>query len=302
METITGDIADLRSLCATIEQGGITRASKLLGESKGTVSRRITRLEQQLGVKLLNRSSRAVSATAEGLAYYHRSLHALALLDEGATELRNISMEPAGLLRITMPVDLGISLFPPLMAEFLSLYPKIRVEVMLTEAVLDLKTHQIDIALRAASVLPDSTYILHRLTKISLQLFASPQYLSQRPAPDRPADLVNHALLLHQHLPRVQSPTFRHGNTSSQVNLSASASVKANDFAYLKQMAIAGTGIVLLPDFLGTVECQTGQLVMILPQWSINESSNLYLLHEGWRLLPAKVNCFRDFMIDQFSI
>lgn len=297
METITGDLGDIRSLCATIEQGGITRASNLLGESKGTVSRRITRLEQQLGVKLLNRSSRVVSATAEGMAFYHRSLQALALLDEGATELRNTSMEPAGLLRVTMPVDVGISILPPLIADFLALYPKIKVEVVLTEAFLDFKTNQIDIAFRAANILPDSAYILHHLSDISLQLFASPQYLHKQGIPDRPADLIHHALLLHR-LPSLQSPVFINGRNSAQLNLSTIAAVRANDFVYLKQMAIAGTGIAILPHFLGITENE--ELVRVLPQWSISQPGSLYLLNESWRLLPAKVNYFRDFMIDRF--
>ncbi len=299
METITGDLADLRSLCAVIEHGGITRAARMLGESKGSVSRRITRLEEQLGVKLLNRSSRAVSATAEGRAFYHRSIQALALLDEGATELRNTSLEPSGLLRVTMPVDLGLSIFPPLIAEFLALYPKIQVEVLLNEVVLDLTANQIDVAFRAGNMLPDSTYILHRLTNLSLQLFASPQYLSQHGTPNTPIELEHHSLLLHQWFLSAKPLTFYQGSRSHQVNVRGIS--MANDFVYLQQMAMLGSGIALIPDFLGKANCQTGKLIQILPQWSIGEPRTLYLLHEGWRLLPAKVKCFRDFIGDQFK-
>lgn len=155
MGTFSSDLADLRSLCSIIDCGGITRAAELLGETKGSVSRRITRLENQLGVKLLNRSSRAVSATEAGMVFYHRSLQALAVLDEGARELSHSCQAPSGLLRITMPMDLGLSIFPPLMAEFLDRYPEIRLDLLLSEQMLDLKTHQIDIALRVAKTLPD---------------------------------------------------------------------------------------------------------------------------------------------------
>jgi len=301
METIKGDLADLRSLCAVIEHGGVTRAAQLLGESKGSVSRRITRLEQELGVKLLNRSSRAVSPTAEGMAFYHRSIQALTLLDEGVTELRNTSLEPSGLLRITMPVDLGLSLFPPIFTDFLNQYPKISIEVLLDEAFIDLKSHQIDIAFRVASALPDSTYILHRLTNLSGQLFASPQYLQQQGTPTVPTDLLHHSMLLHQRY-GTKPMIFSHGNSSIQVNLCGR--VIANDFVYLKEMAISGVGIALLPNFLGNVGCQSGQLVAILPQWSWSreEQATLYLLHEQWRLLPAKVTCFRDFICDRFKV
>jgi DNA-binding transcriptional LysR family regulator len=297
METITGDLADLRSLCAVIDHSGITRAAQLLGESKGTVSRRITRLEHQLGVKLLNRSSRAVSPTSEGLAFYHRSKQALTLLDEGVTELSNTSREPSGLLRITMPVDFGLSVFPPLIADFLNHYPQISVEVLLNEAILDLTTHQIDIAFRAGNLLPDSAYIFHRLTTISMQLFASPQYLEKYGMPETPTHLLDHSLLLYYRF-GIKPLIFHRGSNRNQVNVRTS--LIANDFIYLKQMAILGSGIALLPNFLVETQCQEGQLVAVLPQWSLGETGTLYLLHEGWRLLPAKVTCFRDFICDHF--
>ncbi len=300
METVQGDLGDLRSLCAVIEHGGLTRAGKLLGESKGSVSRRITRLEQQLGVKLLNRSSRAVSPTQEGMAFYRRSVQALALLDEGATELRDARLELSGSLRVTMPMDLGLSVFPRLIAEFSERYPSISVEILLTETLLDLTTHQIDIALRATKTLSDSTYILHRLiNNLSAQLFASPLYLKQRETIDTVTDLIDHRILLHQRLFGAKPIRFHQGNTSRQVNLSAS--IIANDFACLKQMALLGAGIAILPTLLCESDCKSGQLVKILPEWSIVEQASLYLLHEGRRLLPAKVTCFRDFICDRFA-
>ncbi len=299
METITGDLADLRSLCAIIEHGGITRAAQLLGESKGSVSRRITRLEQQLGVKLLNRSSRAVSPTPSGMAFYRRSVQALALLDEGATELRNVRLELSGPLRVTMPVDLGLSVFPPLIADFCDQYPNISVEILLTETFLDLTTHQIDIAFRATSTLSDSAYILRRLTNLSVQLFASPEYLKQRGTPETVTDLIYHRILLHQLLPSTKPIRFNQGNSSRQVNLSAS--MMANDFACLKQMTLLGAGIAILPNLLCKSDCQSGQLVKVLPQWSVGKQASLYLLHEGRRLLPAKVTRFRDFICDRFA-
>ncbi|MCW5313293.1 LysR family transcriptional regulator [Nostoc sp. KVJ3] len=299
METIQGDLADLRSLCAVIEHGSLTRAGQLLGESKGSVSRRITRLEQQLGVKLLNRSSRAVSPTQEGMAFYRRSVQALALLDEGATELRDARLELSGPLRVTMPVDLGLSVFPPLIAEFSEQYPNISVEILLTETFLDLTTHQIDIAFRATNTLSDSAYILHRLINLSVQLFASPKYLKQQETLDTVTDLVDHRLLLHQRLFGNKPIRFTQGNSSRQVSLNAS--IIANDFACLKQMALLGAGIAILPTLICESDWKSGQLVKVLPEWSIEKQSSLYLLHEGRRLLPAKVTCFRDFICDRFA-
>jgi DNA-binding transcriptional LysR family regulator len=303
MENFSGDLADLRSLCTIIDCGGITRAAELLGETKGNVSRRITRLENQLGVKLLNRSSRAVSATEAGMAFYHRSLQALAVLDEGARELSHSRQAPSGLLRITMPMDLGLSIFPPLMAEFLDLYPEIRLDLVLSEQMLDLKTHQIDIALRVAKTLPDTDYLFCRLMPLSVKLFASSQYLARQGTPDHPDALSQHTILCHQRFPANKSLTFQQENR--RISVKVQPLIMANDFTYLKTMAIAGAGIVLLPDYLGrtasVASTQEHRLIPVLSEWSTGESRHLYLLHEGWRLLPAKVTCFRDFIRDRLS-
>lgn len=267
------------------------------------MSRRITRLEKQLGVKLLNRSSRAVSATEAGMAFYHRSLQALAVLDEGATELRNSHRAPSGLLRITMPMDLGLSIFPPLMMEFLDLYPEIRLDLVLSEQMLDLKTHQIDIALRVAKTLPDADYLFYRLMPLSIQLFASRQYLAQHGTPQHPDALSQHTILCHQRFPGNKPLTFQQGNR--RITMKFQPRMMASDFTYLQTMAIAGAGIALLPSFFGrSIGCdsmQENRLMPILSEWSVGESSYLYLLHEGWRLLPAKVTCFRDFIRDRLS-
>jgi DNA-binding transcriptional LysR family regulator len=131
------------------------------------------------------------------------------------------------------------------------------------------------------------------------RLFASPKYLDRYGTPDTPRDLEHHSMFLPARLLGAKSLIFHRGSHSHQVTLSANG--MANDFAYLKQMAMLGSGIALVPDFLGKADCQTGQLVRILPQWSIGVPHTLYLLHEGWRLLPAKVRCFRDFISDRFK-
>ncbi|MFM7426009.1 MAG: LysR family transcriptional regulator [Elainella sp.] len=299
METIQGDLADLRALCAVIDHGGLTRAGQILGETKGTVSRRITRLEQQLGVRLLNRTSRAVSPTEEGLAFQRRVVQALALLDEGATELHDARLEPSGHLRVTMPVDLGLYVFAPLIAEFMIRYPQISVEVIMTETFLDLAAYQIDVAFRAAFALTDSQYIVYRLAQLPIQLFASPAYLAQRPAPATLAELNQHRLLLHQICQSAKPIQFALGNVTQRLSLTPH--LLANDFAWLKQVALTGAGIASLPRLLCEADCRTGTLAPVLSDWSLAAQGQLYLLHESRRLLPAKVTCFREFMRQRFA-
>lgn len=298
METIS-DLADLRALCAVIDHGNLTQAARIIGESKGSISRRITRLEQQLGVQLLKRTSRVVSPTEAGLAFRLRAVQVLALLDEGITELRDARLEPSGALRVTMPVDLGLYVFAPLITDFCAQYPKIQVEAVMTEAFLDLATHQIDIAIRATGALVDSQYILHRLANLPLQLYAAPAYLNQHGYLQSLEDLPDHKLLLHQTQQQGKPLKWSNGSLSHRVVLKGQ--ITANDFAFLKQTAIAAAGVAILPNLLGEAACQTGQLIQVLPEWRLESQAGLYLLHEGGRLLPTKVSCFRDFLRQRFS-
>lgn len=295
MELLNGDLADLRAFCAVLNHGGLTSAARMLGETKGTVSRRITRLEQQLGLKLLQRSSRAVAATEAGLAFQQRVVQALALLDEGTTELQDAMLEPSGHLRLTMPTDLGLHVFATIIADFVAQYPQIRIEVLLTESFLDLVAYQIDIAIRATSSLADSQYILHRLADVPIQFFASSAYLAQQGNPNCLADLTHHKLLLHQLCAGSKPLEFSNGRTTQRLKLTAH--LQANDFAWLKQVALTGAGIATIPKLLCDHD---SMLVPVLPEWSLANQASLYLLHEGRRLLPAKVTCFREFVRQWF--
>jgi DNA-binding transcriptional LysR family regulator len=292
-------LSDLRALCAVLDHGNFTQAARMIGETKGSVSRRITRLEQQLGVQLLQRTSRVVSPTEAGTAFHLRVMQSLSLLDEGITELRDAHLEPSGLLRVTMPVDLGLYVFAPLIAEFCAQYPQIQVDVVMTEAFLDLATHQLDGAIRATSALTDSQYILNHLANLSLQLYAAPAYLNQRGYPESLEDLANHWLLLHRTQQQGKVLVWCDGHSSHRHLVKGH--ITANDFALLKQTAIAGAGIAILPSLICEADCQSGQLMQVLPQWYLETQSGLYLLHEAGRLLPARVNCFRDFLRQQFS-
>jgi DNA-binding transcriptional LysR family regulator len=200
-----------------------------------------------------------------------------------------------------MAMDLGLSIFPPLMAEFLELYPEIRLDLVLSEQMLDLKTHQIDVALRVAETLPDTDYLFCRLMPLSVKLFASSQYLARQGTPQHPDALSQHSILCHQRFPGNKPLTFQQGNR--RISVKFQPRIMANDFTYLKTMAIAGAGIALLPSFLGQTVSATATLenplIPVLSEWSMGESRHLYLLHEGWRLLPAKVTCFRDFISDR---
>jgi DNA-binding transcriptional LysR family regulator len=155
-ETFGGALDDVRAYCAVVEFGTVSAAARLLGETKGSISRRVSRLEKRLGVALLARTPRAVSPTEEGAAFFERARESLRLLDDAMEAAQAARAEPQGHLRVTAPVDFGMDVLPPLLVRFRALHPGITVELLLDDARLDLAANRIDLALRATpGELPD---------------------------------------------------------------------------------------------------------------------------------------------------
>ncbi|MCD8548830.1 MAG: LysR family transcriptional regulator [Aeromonadaceae bacterium] len=190
-----GSLADVRAFCRVVELGTLSAAARVLGETKGSISRRLRRLEQSLGLSLLARHPRSVSVTGEGQLFYGKAREGLLLLEEAAELARAHRSEPRGVLRITAPLDLGQEWLPPIIVAFARQYPQIRVELLLSDQRLDLASHQIDVALRATEGgLPDMGYSARPLTSLTMGWFAAPDYLAQASAPVCPEDLHGHAL------------------------------------------------------------------------------------------------------------
>lgn len=289
--TIRGDLADLRALCLVIDHGSITAAARALGETKGSVSRRVSRLEATLGAALLRRGPRSVSATEEGAAFRARVGSALELLDEAAAALSAGRAAPKGLLRVTGPSDLG-AVIAPVVAGFIDAHPAVRVEVELTQKTLDFEADRIDVAFRAAAVLRDSSLIAHRLLELSLGLFASPSYLARHGAPASPEELAAHRLVLMRFGGSgAQRLTLRRGELDAP--LPTRAALMANDNTFVRDATVAGSGIGLLLELHAAPELALGRLVRVLDGWALSARGGVFLLHAAG-LLPEKVRAFRD--------
>ncbi len=303
-ETIDADLLDLRAFCLVVDLGSITAAARTLGETKGSVSRRITRLEHALGVELLRRSPRLVQATEDGLAYRMRVGRALELLEDANAAVQQARASPSGHLRVTAPFDLGLSLLAPLSAGFAERYPEISLEMLLTEALLDFDAHQIDVALRATASLPDSSLIAHRLQHIELGLFAAPAYLRKHGPVRTPEDLAGHRLLLAQtargHATIALQP--RPGARGERAELRVRAAIAASDYSFCREVALAGAGIALVPAVNVRGDLEAKRLVPVLKDHAIDGGAPLYLVHPGTRFLPSKIRAFRDYLLDAFGV
>ena len=294
-ETFEGSLRDARAFCEVVDFGSISAAAKRLGESKGAISRRVTRLESKLGVRLLARTSRAVTATEEGIAFHARAQAGLALLDEAADSARGQREIPRGNLRITCALDLRTELLPPLIARFLASYPQITPELIVTDTPIDLAAHRIDLALRIGiGDLPDQGYSGFELATSEFQVYAAPQWVAAFGIPNEPLDMKGRPIVtLARQLPDDGLPLIGDGGIKAAIQ--ARVAGRATDFATLIRMAEAGIGAAYLPKLIVGRALATGSLIGVLPGWSF-PGIKLHALTLPGRDVPARVRLFRTFL------
>jgi DNA-binding transcriptional LysR family regulator len=300
-ETFDPGLLDLRAFCLVIDLGSITAAAKGMGETKSSVSRRIARLEHGLGVELLRRSPRLVQATEDGLAYRMRVGRILELMEDANTAVQQARATPSGHLRVTAPFDLGVGILAPLVTGFSERFPEVSVEMLLTEARLDFDAHQIDVALRVAASLQDSSLIAHKLQLIEMGLFAAPAYLRKHGKVRAPDDLQGHRMLLARAARGHGTLVLGSRDGREQARIRVRAAISASDFAFAREAALAGAGIALVPRVIVQRDLDRKKLVPVLEDHALEGSANLYFVHPGTRFLPAKIRAFRDYMLEAFG-
>jgi DNA-binding transcriptional LysR family regulator len=300
-EAIGGALEDVRAFCAVMALGTISAAARQLGETKGGVSRRISRLERRLDAVLLTRTPRAVTATAEGESFYAKAQDALALLDEAADGARQARAVPRGHLRVTAPHDIALDVLPTLLTEFRAAHTQITVELLITDAKLDLATHRIDLALRATTrELPDMAYRASVLVEFREALYAAPVYLAANPAPQRPADLGSHALITVLEPQRGAGRlTLTAGNARSETVLTRPV-MHVSDYAGAHRLLLAGAGVGTLPEIIAAASVARGRLVPVLPEWTAARA-RLHAISVAGREAPARVRVFREFLRERLE-
>jgi DNA-binding transcriptional LysR family regulator len=277
-----------------VDLGSVSAAARDLGESKGSISRRITRLERRVGTALLGRTGRKIQPTEDGLAYREKIGEALALMDDALLDLQDAHAEPSGHLRVTAPTDLAILLVAPMLAAFSEAYPSVTVELLLTDQALSFRDHRIDIALRATGTLPDSSLIAHRLVDLGHEPFASPDYLARHGTPQHPNELSSHRLLSPFPAGRPTATMFV-STVCKDIEVPLQSHLISGDMTFLREAARHGAGIAILPTVIARADVTAGRLVRVLPRHDLTLYGHLYLLHAGGHHLPAKVRAFRDF-------
>ena len=294
-ETIGGALEDVRAFCAVAEFGTVSAAARQLDETKGSISRRLSRLERRLGVKLLARTPRAVSPTEEGMAFFAKAREALTWLDDAVEGARQSQEVPRGHLRVTAPVDLGMEVLPGLVVRFRARHPQITVELLLTDAPLDLAANRVDLALRAsAGDLPNMGYRASVLTQLRIGLYAAPAYLAAHGSPDTHAALAEHDLVVSRDFAGAAQLrlTDRRGRAHEVL---ARPVLRTSDYASVLRLIAAGGGIGPVPDLVAAASVASGAVAPVLPESSVS-TGTLYAISLSGRDAPARVRAFRDFM------
>lgn len=293
----TTDVRDLIAFVRAADLRSLTAAARDLGESKATLSRRLTRLEQSLGTSLLRRSSRGIEPTDDGALYRQRLGSVLEQLgDANAAAAHAGRATPTGQLRVSIPPGYADALAPHF-AGFCAQYPHVVLVIQSVARLVDLEAEHIDVAFRGAARLADSSLVSLRVVEPQTEgiLVAAPSYLAQHPAPRRPQDLLAHRFLAVGDSATAFTIPMLHRGTDDRLSLTVPVAMTASDLGLLRSLAIAGAGITSLPRLNVQDALDDGRLAHVLPAW-VWPTTNLYLLHRGGRLIPPRLRAFLDYM------
>ncbi|QXH49461.1 LysR family transcriptional regulator [Pseudomonas fakonensis] len=282
---------DMRIFAQVMEAGSFTAAAERLGLSKQFVSRRLMQLEERLGVRLLNRSTRRLDATPLGERYYQ---NALRLLDEVQLLEQDISgqtQQLRGTLRLSAPLSFAIAHLGCLLTEFLRLHPGVDVEVDLSDRAVDLIGEGYDLALRIGT-LEDSSLIARRIAAVERVYCASPAYLALRGTPQTPEQLAGHDCLPYGHARQVQWQFSAEGKARS---IAVSGRMRANNGEMLRDAAVAGMGVTYLPTFIVGQALAEGRLVQVLEGWA-PPALQLSAVYPQHRQVARPVQVFVEFL------
>jgi DNA-binding transcriptional LysR family regulator len=291
------DLNDLQFFAVVVEHGGYAAAERALGIPKSRLSRRITQLEADLGVRLLQRSTRKFSVTDVGQNVYRHAQSMLAEAQAAREVVDRVSAEPRGLIKVSAPVLLAEDILSKLLPQFMLLYPKVKVQLHVSNRRVDVINEGFDIALRVRnSLATDADFILKRFGHFNELLVASPEYLKRSGIPQHPQDLSTHTTLSMSE-DEVRQRWELHGANGEVEKVDINPSLMALSFSLLHQAALKGIGVALLPQIICCDDLKTGRLQKVLPAWNLPLGICHAVFPSRRGLLPA-VRVFIDFLAE----
>jgi len=283
---------DIRTFVAVVQAQGFARAGKRLGIAKSAVSRRVNDLEDRLGTRLLNRTTRQFSPTPAGAELYQRGLRLLADFQEAEDAVSTGSNEPAGKLRISAPVSFGSRCLGQIIPEFMSRFPHLQIELELEDRLIDPVADGFDLAVRI-SRLKDSSLIARKIVAIRHVICGSPDYFRRRGRPKLPEDLQEHTTLRYSYV-------GDYWEFAKSEALSPPSKFRCNNGDTLLEAAIAGGGLAYLPTFIVHQAVADGRLEVCLSGFE-KDPIALYAVYPSTRHISANIRVFIDFLVEKFG-
>jgi DNA-binding transcriptional LysR family regulator len=282
------DLSEIEIFTRVVQGSSFTAAAEALELPKSTVSRKLAELEARVGARLLQRTTRRVQLTDIGRVYYEHCLRIIGEIEEAQLAVAQLRSTPRGVLRITVPVALAV--LGPVVAEYLTLYPDVHVEMLATDRRVDLVDERFDVALRAGEV-ADTSLIARRIGAVRRQLVAAPALAKSLARVQDPNELIAHPCIVFA--PEGRTWSLRRGGKSTDVGVEPRLVV--NDYEMLCAVVRAGFGVALLPEHLCAADLESGQLVSVLPSWSAPEVP-VYALYPSTRHLAPSVIAFLELL------
>jgi DNA-binding transcriptional LysR family regulator len=288
-------MTSMATFVKVVESGGFSAAARTLGMSPSMVTAHVQSLEERLGVRLLNRSTRRVSLTEVGHAYYERCLQVLADVEDADQIAQALQSTPRGTLRLNTSIAIP-PLLAPVIAEFVALYPDVSINLTMTDRMIDLVEEGFDLAVRNMSV-PDSSLVVRRVATYRFVVAGAPSYLAARGTPEQPADLAHHNCLVYSH--SAWGNEWRFAAPNGEQSVTVRGNLQANSDNALRLAAVHGQGLALAPSFLLIDEIKAGRLIPVLTEFLQTENA-INAIYPHRHHLSAKVRSFIDLLAKHF--
>lgn len=291
------DVLDGMAVFAgVVNAGSFTAAAESMGHSTSFVSKTITRLEQRLGSRLLNRTTRTLSLTDTGRAYYERCNQIVIDADNAMRSISQLQEAPRGLLRVNAPTSFGSKYLLELMPQFMRLYPEVNMEIEFNDRLIDVVAEGFDVVIRVGNI-KDSNLVARKFTQSHGVVVASPGYLARKGAPSSAEELVDHDCIAYSLLPNPTTWDFIKDGNRSRIDIRPR--VLCNSAEIEVSMALQGVGITQLPLFTCEKEVECGDLVVVLSDYTPPQF-DVYAVYPHRQFLTAKVRVFVDYLIEHF--
>lgn len=288
------DMGDLLVFTKVVETESLTKAGQVLGLPKSTISRRLTRLEDHLGVQLLFRSTRAVTVTQDGALFFQYCLRSMGVLRDGERALQSQQSHPQGVVRIAIPYLLGQTVLGPMLADFLNEYPDVRLVSVSSDSPVDLLRSGFDVAI-AVGPLTDSDLVAVKLGTTECGAFGAPLYFERKGKPQNHVELPRFDLLASGSVDR--RCKWRLHDGTQEVTVEFLPKLVCNDLLQLRHAVLAQLGIASLPAFLCKTDLAQGRLVEVLPGWHTSDLS-FYALFSDPKTVPVRVRSLIDYLVE----